>query len=272
MVLICYVEQFPDAEPTELLAFCLRFGMPVFISWPREIGKIWASAYRDQNADCTATHQCLSVKFIAPTSTTAEACQDWLEHIQRLFRRPEARSLVFYGGYVSRLMVEFMGREQLKDVLRGPSHTFLAHGNRHMLKDQSEWDYRDSEMGADFASDPMLTEIYGLTEDRTKSLWPPLEHFCEMARWTGVWSDHNETWFDLVMDLIRDGRMTPQAWNTTRAGVSLGVGLLHQATAERKIVPVRKSARLLLEKWRSKGIRHLVNTPLGRSGEIMMNF
>jgi hypothetical protein len=270
MVLISYVEQFPDAKPVELLAFCIRFGMPVFISWPREAGKRWASEHRKNQGDCVVLHQELVVTFIAPGLTTAQACREWLARIQLLCRRPEARSLLFYGGYVSRLMVEVMGKEKIRDVMKGPSHRFLAHGDRHMLKDEKEWDYRDSEMGADFISDPMLTEIYGLTEDKMRSLWPPLEHFNEMDRWTGIWSQQNETWFNSVWDLIRDGRMIPQAWHTPRAGVSLQVGLISQAAAERKMAPVRKSARSLLTKWRSEGISYLDGTPLEGGGEIRM--
>jgi hypothetical protein len=270
MVLICYFEQFPDAKPAELLAVCIRFGMPVFISWPRDVGKRWASEYREDQGECAVTHQELVVTFIAPALTTAQACREWLTRIQRLCRRPEARGLLFYGGYVSRLMVEVMGTEHVRDVMKGPSHRFLAHGDRNMLKDEKEWDYRDSEMGGDFISDPMLTEMYGVTEDRTRSLWPPLEHFNEMDRWTGMWSDQNETWFRSVWDLIRDGRMSPQAWHTSRAGTSLQVGLFPQATAERKMAPFRKSARLFLEKWRSEGIRYLNGTPLAGAGEIRM--
>lgn len=264
MFLISYLEQFPNGSGVELALFALVHGLPIFISWSREDGRGWAEEYAARNATCASSHEQLNHRPIPENISTTVMCQDWLARVKYLCNRPDARRFLFYGGYISRLVVEFAGPDVLQSATQGPSHQFLAHGDRIMFRHGREWDYRESEMADSFDQDPLLKDLYGVTTNPSRSLWPSMEQFAESDRWTGIWSTHNESWFKSMMELIIGGRLPAQEWNHKRVGTNLDICIQGQGNPERKISTLRKMGASLLRKWRGVGIPELAQTPLER--------
>ena len=201
MIIISYLERFPDATSDELLRFALKYGLPVVVSWDQNHGRKWAQGYRDEHGPCSEYHEVLAHRPIPSTLTPSRICQNWLDRVTYLFHHPEARRFIFYGGFISRLAVEIMGQDYLSQAVQGPSHRYLAHGQRTVIQEETQWESRDSEMRCTSAEDEVLKDIYGYTTEN-RSLWPPLPVFLESERWTGLWSNHNETWFKKMMEMI----------------------------------------------------------------------
>jgi hypothetical protein len=250
-VLMRYLQQFKDASGLELFAFCLSHGVTVFVSWKWEDGKHWGSDHLLHHGACEESHEALQPLTIAPRLLAYELCEQWIQRINRLCRLPESGALFFYGTYISRLLVEFGGSDLVEQSVTGPSHKFLAHGIRHLFKDTGEWDFRESEMRPDFGRIPMLQEIYGITEDGTRSLWPPLENFVESSQWIGVWSDQNESWFRERMEMLRAGVLVPENWSW-----------ISQSKPPKKL-----ALKTAVQSWR---VERCVGSPLERSHELFL--
>jgi hypothetical protein len=268
MILISYLERFTDATSDELLRFTLKYCLPVVVSWDQNHGRKWAQGYRDEHGLCSDYHEVLAHRPIPSTLTPSRICQDWLNRVTYLFHHPEARRFVFYGGFISRLAVEIMGQDFLTQAVQEPSHRYLAHGQRTIIQEENQWESRDSEMRSTSAEDEVLKDIYGYTTE-SRSLWPPLHVFLESERWTGLWSNHNETWFKKMMEMIRNGLLQPQAWEEKR-GKAPGISLHSQGPSERKVLALRRKGQSLLKDWRGEGILNVKGTPLEASGLLSM--
>jgi hypothetical protein len=269
MVLLSYVEQFPDATGPELFGFCLTNGLPIFVYWRTDDGRRWADRHRMNNGQCNVHHEVLSHRFIPNVLPTAAICRDWLQRVTYLFHRPEGQRFVFYGGYVSRLVIELMGPGYLVQACDGPSHQYLAHAQRRMHT-TNEWDLWDSEVAFESSDDEILRDIYGFI-DSTRSLWPPLHIFFDSDRWTGIWSQQNEAWFKSMMNMIRRGQLPSHTWGEKSAGKKSSVGINNSGPIERKVIKLRREGKSLLKLWRSNGIASLSGTPLETSGLLIMS-
>ena len=268
LILLSYVEQNPSISGEGLLRFSLSHGMPIFISWSRQLGKQWANAYTNNHPQCKEFHEELSPCPLDTKLAPTQMCARWKNRIEYIFHRQDGVRLVFYGGYISRLALQIIGPTYFSEVLKGPSHMYLAHKKRFAVDIDGEWESRDSEMHARPEDDMVLRDVVGCTTADNLSLWPPLNVFLTSEQWTGIWTDRNETWFLKMWGMVNEGTLKPQPWSERNGGKKLGVGLRGQWPSQRKAAAVRRAGEDLLRRLRSNGMQEFNATPVGTSGTL----
>lgn len=270
LILLAYVEQNPSVSGEGLLRFSLGHGMPVFVSWSRQLGKQWADAYSKDHPPCNEFHEVLSPSPLDPKLTPAQMCARWRDRVEYIFHRRDGIRLAFYGGYLSRLALQIIGPRYLSEVLKGPSHMYLVHKKRFAVDTEGEWDSRDTEMHARPEDDMVLQDVAGLTTTNGLSLWPPLNVFLKSDQWTGIWSNHNEEWFLKMWKMVNEGSLIPQPWSERRGGDRIGVGLRGQWPSQRKAAAVRRAGEDLLQRLRSHSMDEFNATPVSTSGTLKL--
>ena len=270
LILLACIEQNPFVNGDNLLRFALSYGLPIFISWSRQAGKEWADTYATDRPQCVEFHEVLSPSPIATGLSPAQTCLRWRNRVQYIFHRTDSIRLLFYGGYLPRLALHIMGPAYFSAALRGPSHMYLAHKQRVAIDVDGEWDSRDSEMYANPEEDEILQDISGYTTTEGLSLWPPLHIFLKSDQWTGIWSNHNEAWFQKMWKMVEEGALKPQPWGDRHGGQKIGVGLRAQRPSERKAAAVRRIGGDLLEGWRAGGMNEFGTTPIRTSGKLRL--
>lgn len=270
LILLACVEQNPSVSGNDLLLFALSYGLPIFISWSRRFGKEWADTYALSRPPCHEFHEVLSPSPITTGLAPAQMCIRWKNRVQYIFHRMDSIRFVFYGGYLPRLALQIMGPTYFSKALRGPSHMYLAHKQRVAIDVDGEWDSRDSEIYASPEEDEILQDVSGYTTAEGLSLWPPLHLFLKSDQWTGIWSNHNEAWFQKMWKMVEEGTLKPQPWGDRHGGHKIGVGLRAQRPSERKAAAVRRIGGDLLTEWRTGGMKEFGATPIRTSGKLSL--
>ena len=270
LILLACVEQNHSVSGNDLLRFALSYGLPIFISWSRQSGKEWADTYVISRPLCTEFHEVLSPSPIVTELSPAQMCTRWTNRVRYIFHRKDSIRFTFYGGYLPRLAIQIMGPAYLSEALRGPSHMYLAHKQRIAIDVDGEWDSRDSEMYANPEEEEILQDISGYTTTGGISLWPPLHVFLRSDQWTGIWSNHNEAWFQKMWKMVEEGTLKPQPWGERNGGYKIGVGLRAQWPSERKAAAIRRTGGDLLAGWRAGGMNEFCATPIRTSGKLRL--
>ena len=270
LILLACVEQNYSVCGEDLLRFALSYGLPIFISWSRQSGKEWADTYAIEHPLCAEFHEVLSPSPIVTGLSPAQTCTRWKNRVRYIFHRKDSIRFVFYGGYLPRLALQIMGPAYFSEALRGPSHMYLAHKQRVAIDVDGEWDSRDSEIYANPEEDEILQDVSSYTTTEGLSLWPLLHVFLKSDQWTGIWSNHNEVWFQKMWKMVEEDTLKPQPWGERHGGHKIGVSLHAQRPSERKAATIQRTGGDLLAGWRAGGMNEFGATPIRTSRELRL--
>ncbi|KAH7905688.1 hypothetical protein BJ138DRAFT_1118245 [Hygrophoropsis aurantiaca] len=187
----------PELEPTDLPSLCLARGMPFRIWVPvgglKQLMPSGLSGGRSKPAYLTAAEAGFSAKG------PAEACAEYLLRASTLMMRPHARRFLTMGGLLWRIALEFGPPGLYQAALAGPSidTTFYNAGEYLPATGETDDTVSDEEV------DVLLGGYDGPGYRQRLSLWPPLKMLTDSGRWTGEWTETNETWFAGRVALIR---------------------------------------------------------------------
>jgi hypothetical protein len=135
---------------------------------------------------------------------------NYMQSVEQLLSRPNARGFLERGGLAWRLALQFGGESLWKDVFKGPSSVCVNLGIGERSPDHA---YISEELHQN-ECDILTGSIYGPgdepgTRKLKQSLFPPLDLFEQSKHWIGVWTIHNEGWFQGLLKLLRKKELKP---------------------------------------------------------------
>lgn len=111
---------------------------------------------------------------------------------------PRLPLMLLYGGELARIAYQIGPRDMVLRLLTNPSDCWVA----YQAKAEVDGKYI-YETYANPADDPLAATLLGQFEYlQQRSFWPPVELFYGDLKWTGRWSEANETWFTSIWDKI----------------------------------------------------------------------
>lgn len=121
---------------------------------------------------------------------------------------PRLPLMLEYGGYLWRIATEIGPGNLANKILRGPSDNWAVY------QVKAEFDRsRIYETYANPADDPLVAILIGKFDKlQGRSIWPPPDLFYNNQKWTGVWTEANETWFIKVWEEIKNKTAVAQAY------------------------------------------------------------
>jgi hypothetical protein len=139
----------------------------------------------------------------------------YIQEVQRLLYRENARAFLEHGGLIWRIALEFGGPRLWSDLFLGPS-IFCVDARLGERVPDYGWI-------ADSPSQEELDLLLGVvhkpdSQTYAVSLFPPYHVFHGSPHWTGVWMNDNEEWFQKLVQKLRAGQLKPHAkahWRTS---------------------------------------------------------
>lgn len=213
-----YVLENGDVYRSDLLALCIRNGMPMSIRFAAAYGRKQQDKARKEFAERFQNNEATpgwmrehSVKSLAfpDVDIAGHYYSAYLDALERVERYPHMTRLLFYGGLTWRLAIEYIGKRLARTAGTGPSEAWKLVGTGP-LADPATGDCSET---YDLASEDDLAKVLHGTFPDGSTLWPPQEVFMRSWRWRGEWSEELEDWFQRRADELRKGQDKPRFRN-----------------------------------------------------------
>lgn len=115
--------------------------------------------------------------------------------VQQLLSRPFARRFLSVGGIIWRIALQFGPNTLIQEALVGPSSDVTRWKSGETLDDL--WD--------DTVTPAELEILSGQGLEHSVTCWPPHDIWTSSTRWSGFWSEKDESWFQLQLANLSSG-------------------------------------------------------------------
>lgn len=213
-----FMMEISEACRSELLALCIRNGMPIRPQFTIKYGRRLQDRAREEIRYTDVEGEALpawrrSANVLGPSFPhyymPGRNYSSYLDAVDRVASYPQIQRVLFYGGLTWRLAIEFVGARLAEEVGTGPSKAWklVGGGPPPNLRDGL-----DTELYEPASEDELVRILHGTFPDGS-SLWPPQEVFMHSWRWRGEWSIEDEAWFQTRASELRRGYDTTRMFN-----------------------------------------------------------
>ncbi|KAH7908631.1 hypothetical protein BJ138DRAFT_1103346 [Hygrophoropsis aurantiaca] len=199
----------PELRPEDLPALCLARGMAYRIWVP--LGKLSSLVPKGMSLTRGKPAYLNSTDVIMTARDASEACAEYLQRVTSLLMRPHARRFLTLGGLLWRIALEFGPPGLYQAALAGPSTDVTVYNAGEYLATAGETD----DVVSDDEIEILLGALDGPLWRQRLYLWPFPAFVTDSGRWTGEWTEQNESWFTTRLALIRS--RSPSAFLSRKA-------------------------------------------------------
>ncbi|KAG1727326.1 hypothetical protein EDB19DRAFT_1833142 [Suillus lakei] len=117
--------------------------------------------------------------------------------IQQLLNQPFVRHFLMVGGIIWHIALQFGPNTLVQQALAGPSSDITRWKSGEVLDDL--WDHTVTPAG--------MVILLGQGLDKVGTCWPPHDIWTSSAKWSGFWSEEDESWFQLQLANLSSGNI-----------------------------------------------------------------
>ncbi|KAG1804561.1 hypothetical protein EV424DRAFT_1351262 [Suillus variegatus] len=178
----------PNASPVDSIPALLRCGAPF---------QVISSVQYDAPTHLEVRPLYLATKrtHIGLDLSNPGYWNTYVATVQQLLNHSFARHFLMVGGIIWRVALQFGPNMLVQEALAGPSSDVTRWKSGEMLDDL--WD--------DTVTPAELEVLLGQGLESSVTCWPPHDIWTSSTRWSGYWSEKDESWFQLQLANLSSG-------------------------------------------------------------------